>query len=419
MNERPTRVRFQVLAWLTLGAALAYLCRNTVGVAESTIRSEFGLSKEESGWFMGAFFWTYALFQVPGGGLANRHGTRLTLTLFAVGWSFAALMLAGSRVFWMLIAAQSIMGIAQAGLFPAACLSVSHWMPMTRRSLACGFLNGGMQMGAIIAALATGSLLATCGWRWAFVIYGVPGLIWAAGFAALFRNRPGEHPHVNEAERALIGQDEDPVGSATGPMPWFALARWPSFWFLCGQQMCRAAGYIFFVSWFPTFLQETRGISVANSGYLQALVLAGAFFGSFIGGELTDWIWRRTKSFRLSRGGVGAAFLLACAVLILGAWFVKSMALAMTLLAAGSLFAAIAGPCGYCATIDMGGRHVPQVFGIMNMCGNLAAFACPVIVGAWIQRTGNWDLVLLGFAAVYLIGSICWMLVDPAKKLRD
>jgi ACS family D-galactonate transporter-like MFS transporter len=190
-----------------------------------------------------------------------------------------------------------------------------------------------------------------------------------------------------------------------------------TLWLLCGQQICRAAGYMFFASWFPTFLQETRGVSVKDSGLLQAMVFAGTLTGGLSGGLLTDWLWRRTKNLRLSRSGVGAVFLFGCAILIFSAWFVQSVAVAVALLTAGSFLASLAGPCAFSATIDIGGRHVAQVFGIMNMTGNLAAAACPVLVGALFARTENWDLVLLLFAGVYLCGAVCWFFVDPSKRI--
>ena len=124
MSDRPTMIRYHALTWLSLAAALAYLCRNTVGVAESTIREDLGLTLEQSGWFMGAFFWTYAIFQVPSGWFAERLGTRIALSIFAVGWSVATLAVGVAPGFWLLIAAQLMMGVAQAGIFPAACNSI-------------------------------------------------------------------------------------------------------------------------------------------------------------------------------------------------------------------------------------------------------------------------------------------------------
>ena len=434
MTFPPTAVRYRAIAWLALAAALAYLCRNAVGVAESTIREDLGLTLEQSGWFMGSFFWTYAIFQIPSGWIAERLGTRIALSIFALSWSVATLAVGVAPGFWLLIVAQLIMGGAQAGIFPAACNSIGYWMPLAQRSLACGILAAGMQLGAITASGLTGELMTPFGWRWVFVAFSLPGVLWAAGFFHWFRDRPVTQAgsasdasklfsasHPNASEVALIRCDRDVDESKQGNenndlAQLLATMRRPVVWLLCGQQICRAAGYMFFASWFPTFLQETRGVSVAQSGYLQGLVLAGTLTGGIFGGLLTDWIWRRTGSLRASRSGIGACALGACSMLILGAWFVSSPIVAVALLAVGAFCAALAGPCAFAATIDIGGTRVPQVFGMMNMCGNFAAAACPVLVGKLFQWTANWNLVLLLFASVYLIGAICWVFANPQGR---
>ncbi len=421
-DDRPTQTRYQVLALLTVAAAIAYTARNAVGVAESTIREDLGLSLRQSGWFMGTFFWSYAVLQVPGGWLAHRRGTRLAMFLFACGWSVAALAIGLAPGLWLLLAAQLIMGAAQAGIFPASCYSIAHWISLARRTLACGLLAMGMQVGAITAGVLTGPLIESMGWRWVFVAYAVPGFLWAAWFLIRFRDDPKSDPAVNGEELAIIRagkvHDHGPTG-VSAPTPWSAIAHSPAIWFLCGQQICRAAGYMFFASWFPTFLQETRGVSVKDSGYLQALVFAGTLTGCLCGGLLTDWIWQRTGNLRLSRSGVGATFLCGCALLILSAWFVESTVLAVTLLSLGAVFAALAGPCAFSATIDIGGDHVPQVFGLMNMMGNFAAAACPILVAELFEWTSNWTLVLLVFAGIYFAGACSWALVDCRRGIGD
>ncbi len=422
MTDRPTAIRYRTLAWLTVAAALAYLCRNAVGVTESTIRTELGLTHEQSGWFMGAFFWTYALFQVPTGWFSERVGTRLALSIFALCWSFATFGVGIASGFWLLIVAQLLMGIAQAGIFPASCNSVGYWMPLSERSLACGVLAAGMQVGAIAASGFAGELTEGSGWRWVFVGFAFPGILWTLGFYWWFRDRPSQLSTVNASELALIQagrveQVSNEEQSTSELTELYNIAANPVLWLLCGQQICRASGYMFFASWFPTFLQETRGVSVSESGYLQGLVLAGTLVGSIFGGMVTDWIWKRTGSLRLSRSGVGAVALGSCSLLILAAWFVQSVSLAVILLALGSLSAAIAGPCALAATIDIGGPRVPQVFGMMNMTGNLAAAACPVLVGILFQRTENWNLILLLFAAIYFIGAIFWVLTNTENRI--
>ena len=421
MLDRPTTIRYQALTWLTLAAALSYLCRNSVGVAESTIREDLGLTLEQSGWFMGAFFWTYAILQIPSGWFAERRGTRIVLSVFALGWSLAMICIGIAPGFWLLIAAQLMMGAAQAGIFPASCNSIRHWMPLARRSLACGILAAGMQVGAISASGLTGELMTPLGWRWVFIVFAVPSVLWALGFYQCFRDYPAQVPAVNSSELALIGSGHASKlpKQQTDASEWIPLRlilfSSVMLW-LCGQQVCRAAGYMFFASWFPTFLQETRGVSVKESGYLQGLVLAGTLIGCIFGGMITDGIWRRTRSLRLSRSGVGAASLGTCSLLILGAWFVENVSLAVILLTLGAFFAALAGPSAIATTIDIAGPRVPQVFGLMNMCGSFAAAACPVLVGKLFQVTENWNFVLLLFSGIYLAGAICWIFVNPKAQ---
>jgi ACS family glucarate transporter-like MFS transporter/ACS family D-galactonate transporter-like MFS transporter len=402
---------------------LAYLCRNSVGVAESSIRRELELSFQQSGWFMGAFFWTYAVFQVPSGWFAERVESRFALSVFAFGWSAAMFGMSIATGFWLLIVAQLTMGIAQAGLMPAACNSIGHWMPLAQRSVACGILAAGLQVGAVAASSLTGGLLPLMGWRLVFMAFALPGFLWTFGFFVRFRDDPAAVLTSDSSELSLIrsGRENEQrkSGDADGELTeLLAIVGSPTMWWLCGQQMCRAFGYMFFTSWFPTFLQESRGVSVARSGYFQGLVLVGALMGCVFGGQLTDWIWRRTGSLRISRSGVGAASLGFCSLVILGAWFIESTEVAVLLLAIGNFFAAFAGPCAFAAIIDIGGARVPQVAGTMNMFGNFAAAACPVLVGKLFELTKNWNLILLLFAGVYLAGAICWTFVDPHRRVQ-
>lgn len=419
--ERPTGIRYRVMGWLALAAALSYLCRNAIGVAESELRRDLGLTHSQSGWVLGAFFWTYALLQVPAGSFSQRLGSRITMSLFAIGWAVGMLATAASPGFWLLIIAQLVMGAAQAGIFPASTNTVSHWVPMSQRSFGCGLLAVGMQTGAIAASLLTGPLLIAMGWRGTFALFAIPSLLWAVVFFIRFRNHPQECSKVNAAELQLIrgnpppGADSDAEAPSSARMNWGKLARTPAIWFICGQQICRASGYMFFASWFPTFLQETRGVSLSESGYLQGWFFAAALTGSLLGGWVTDCIWNRTGSLWLSRCVVGGCALATCASLILSGWFIEDARTAVGMLALGGFFAAFAGPCTFATTIELGGAHVPQMLGLVNMSGNLAVAACPVVIGLIVETTGSWNLILVLFAALYLAGAICWLLVRPNR----
>jgi ACS family glucarate transporter-like MFS transporter/ACS family D-galactonate transporter-like MFS transporter len=420
---RPTAVRYGALAWLILAAALAYLCRNAIGVAESTIRGELGLTLEQSGWFMGAFFWTYAIFQVPCGWFSERVGSRVALSIFALTWSAAMLGMGAVPGFWLLIVAQLAMGIAQAGVIPAACNSVRRWMPLSQRSFGWGMVAAGMQVGAIAASGLTGPMMTEVGWRLVFALFALPGFVWAIAFFVRFRDDPAEVLPSDSSELALIrlnreADDSRSQREAAELGELLAIALTPNMWWLCGQQICRAAGYMFFASWFPTFLQRTRGVSIEESGYLQGIVLVGALLGAPLGGMFTDWVWTISGSLRASRSGVGATSLATCAMLVLGAWFVQSTEIAVFLLALGAFCFSFAGPAAFAATMDIGGPRVPQVAGMMNMSGNFAAAACPVVVANIFELTANWNLILLMFAGVFLAGAICWLFVNPQRRIE-
>ncbi len=419
-----TWVRYRVVAWLTVAAAIAYLCRNAIGVAESSIREDLGISLSQSGWVMGMFFWTYALFSVPAGVLSHAWGSRLALATFAIVWSIAtaAIGLAPAALagFVVLSAAQLCNGAAQAGIFPASFNSISHWIPINQRTLACAMPSLGMQIGAIVAASLTGYLLAPLGWRLIFLVYAIPGIVWGGLFLVSFRNDPANDDRVNESELHIIRagrEDETAENNQLEPTPWMAIVGNRTMWMLCGQQIFRAAGYIFFATWFPTFLQETRGISKVAAGNLQAAVLIAAIAGSLVGGVLTDWIWRRTGNLWLSRSGIGTTFLFLSGVMVLGAYYAESLPFSMLFMCLGAMMASLGGVGAIAATLDIGGKHVSQIFAIMNMAGNFAAAATPICVGYLFESTENWDVVLLVFAAVYFAGAIFWSMVNPNLKI--
>ncbi len=422
VEASPTTVRYRALSWLTTAAVLAYLCRHAFGAAESTIRAELGLTLEQSGWFMGAFFWPYAVLQIPSGWFSERFGTRIALGLCAVGWSLATMAIGLAPALWMLILAQLVMGTAQAGILPATCNSIGHWMPLSQRTLGCGVLSSGMQIGAVAASAVTAYLIARVGWRFAFMSFAWLGIAWAAAFYLRFRNRPSEDPTVNAEELALIRSSHDaqraaPAREVAESEELRLIVRSPILWWLCGQQICRGAASMFYLSWLPSFLQEACLVSKEQSGYLQSMILLAMLPGNIFGGLLTDAIWKRTNSLRLSRGGVGAASLALCSLVFLASWLAHSTTLIVGLLALAGFFGAFAGPCAFAAAIDVGGRRVPHVVAVMNMMGNFSAAACPIIVGKIFQATDNWNLILLLFAGVYLCGAACWLFANPQPSI--
>jgi sugar phosphate permease len=412
--ERPTQVRYLVLAIFCAAATIAYIQRNGLGVAVPLVMADLGVSKVEMGWVMSSFFVTYALVQIPAGWLASRWQTRRALTLFALLWSLATAAIAVAPTWQVLLAAQLAMGAAQAGLFPSVTLSLTHWWAATRRGVATGALASFMSVGSATGAALAGLLLQHVTWREMFVLYALPGAVWAIWFFLWFRDEPARHPAVNAAELDLIQRsrpDSSPDPHTRQLTPWRALLSSWALWCICGQHVFRAAGYIFYPTWFPTYLREARGSSVLASGLLTSLPLWAVVIGSPLGGMTSDWILNRTGSRRLGRQVFASVCMLLSALLILIGWQTSDATLAACVIAAGSFCAAFGGPCAYAITMDMGGRNVAAVFSTMNAVGSAGAFTFPFIV-PWIVKASGWDVVLMMFAGIYVAAAVCWIAFD-------
>jgi MFS family permease len=415
-SMKPTRVRFLVLAALCGAAALAYFVRNGVTPAESTIRADLQLSKEQSGMLTSAFFWSYALCQIPAAMVAQRMGTRRALALCAVLWSVATAFMAAGH-FWVMFGARILMGVAQAGLVPVGVSAMARWIPRARQASASGAFSGFMSLGSIIGAPLTAWLVITCGWRWMFLLYAVPGILWALWFVTWYREQPAEHPAVNEAEWELIGHAPARTQGPAPTVPWAQLLLSAEMWFLCAQQFCRAAGYIFFASWFATYLQEARGVTILGSGWLTTLPLIADVTGCLCGGLLSDAVLRRTGSLRLARQGMSALALLSCAGLIFCAGSVAHPTMAVIVISAGMFCAATANPCLSATVMALGGAHVATVSAANNMCGNFGAAVFPMVVPWLLRDAGGWNAVLACFGALYILAAVFWLMIRKNESL--
>ncbi len=416
---QPTRTRFLALSGLCMAAVLAYVTRNAIGAAESTLRADLSLTREQSGWMMSMFFWPYALSQIPGAWIGQKIGPRRALPLFGVLWSIASAGLSiGSYA--MLVAMRMFMGVAQAGLVPVCTGVMARWIPRTGQASASGAFSGFMSVGGMIAAPLTAWLVVLCGWRWAFAFYAVPGLVWAVWFHGWFRNSPAEHGGVNEAERALIQRGASPaMKTSSGVVPWAQILTSPAMGWICAQQFFRAAGYIFFSTWFATYLQEARGVKLISSGLLTTLPLLADVLGSLAGGAVSDLVLRRTGSVGFARQGLSIVSMLMCALLTFSAYFCTDVFAIVLIISAGTFCAAVGNPCSCAITMNMGGDHVATVMSLMNMSGNLGAALFPLAVPWLLRLTGSWNAVLLGFAGLYVAAAVCWCMLKARGTVMD
>lgn len=431
---RPTAVRWIVLAWLCVAGSIAYIHRICISVPSKQIQADLNLTDEQMGWVLGWFFLSYAAFQIPAAWLGSRWGNRKALPVFVVGWSVATAWMGMAGGYIAMSASRIINGVFQAGVLPCSAISVRHWFPVSQRAFPMGMLGSFQSVGAILATMITPLLLQVVDWRTAFVALSLLGGVWAAGFYWWFRELPETHPSVNAAELRFIRSGTDTSertvaseqSSPAQAAPWLIMLTSATMWLICSQQFFRAAGYGFYGTWFPRFLQETRNVTMLQSGFLTTLPVLAVAVGSAAGGGLVDWIQQRTGSQRLSRQALAIVCLSLCSVCIFLAYFIADATQAVLLITLGSLFSGLGGPAGMTLTVDLSGRHIATSFATMNMAGNFGAAICPVIVARFVDvlprwsitdKTEQWNLVLFFFVAIYAAAAVCWMFLNPNRPI--
>jgi MFS transporter, ACS family, D-galactonate transporter len=407
----PTHVRYQVLAVLCLAAVLAYIHRNCLAVPRASIERDLELTPAKMDQVLSAFYFGYFLFQIPGGWLADRYGTRRMLGLFALLWSVATGLTALADSFVAIIMLQALAGMAQAGIFPCCVKSFAKWFPPAERAFPSGLLASFMSVGGAIEKSLTAALLLYLTWQHVLLVYMLPGVAFAVWFFWWFRDQPENHGSVNEAEWTLIrgpnARRDSPAAERSPSVPWVTLLLSGRLALICAQQFFRAAAYIFYATLFPTFLQKTRHLSESESGFLSSFPLLGVVLGSLTGGILMDVILRRTGSRWASRKAIALIGTTCGGALLLLAFTADGLLLMMALITASMLFGGIAGPAAYTVTIDQGGPYVATVFSVMNTAGNIGAMLLPIALGAFVRAT-DWAYALPFVAALYFAAACCW-----------
>ena len=438
-DGHPTAIRHLVLAAVALAASTAYLTRHCIVVANTTIQSELEFTTEQMGWILAVFNIGYFAFQVPGGALGNRLGTRLSLPLLSVLWSMLAVWTGSVSSYIPMLLSRATFGAAQAGLVPNTAKVINDWIPVSRRGFSGATIGAAMSIGAVITMGLTAMLLEDFHWRTAYYMYSLAGIAWAAGYFAFARSRPVDHPWVNQQECDLIAagregaaelvSGSEPAGDdASHKQPSLtadvalAIASSLNMWAICGQAFFRSAGYGLFVSWFPAFLEKAYGLTRQDSGLMNMSPLLGAIVGTMTGGLIVDWLLGRTQSKRISRCGVAAVALGLCGLVSLSAAWAATPEQLVTTMAVGTLLSGLAYASTWAATMDVAGDQTAVVIGVNNMASTLAAFVTPIALGYLIgdieRSGGNWNQVVYLFAGVHFAGSLCWLAIRPDVPLR-
>ncbi|NBC36181.1 MFS transporter [Novosphingobium sp. FSY-8] len=408
-----------ILALISTATLINYLDRSVMGVAKPALSAELHLRPEDMGWIFSAFSWTYALAQIPGGYVIDRLGTRTTYALSLGLWSLMTAMHGAMIGFISLIVARLLLGLAEAPCFPANSRVLSTWFPQQERAKATGVYTVGEYIGLGLLIPVLSWILATYGWRVMFVVVGVLGMGFAALFYRMYRE-PGEST-ANQAELDLIAAGGGfSGGTASLGFSWNRVGQLMRKRQIAGAsigQFCSNSTLVFFLTWFPSYLAEERGMTFIKSGWLVSLPYVAASVGVMLGGVVSDWLIRRTGSATIGRKVPIIAGLLLCGSMVAANW-ADSNEMVIAIMSLAFFGQGLAG-LGWTLLSDVAPKEMMGLTGgLFNFVTNLAGIITPLVVGYVVGSTGGFYGALAYIGALGLIGTLTYIFVlGPVERV--
>ncbi|HTI66190.1 MAG TPA: MFS transporter [Caulobacteraceae bacterium] len=409
MAAARTRTRFVMLALISGAVAINYLDRAILGVATPGIQGEFHLSPALMGVVFSAFSWSYFAAQVPAGVLLDRFGARTIYLVAIAGWSAATLLHAFTRGLYSLIGLRLGLGLFEAPCFPANSNIVAAWFPRRERGMAIGVYTAAEYVALGFMSPLLFWIVAQHGWRSLFFLSGGLGLaftaVWRLGY------RDPEASRASKAELAFIADGGGRTAAETRPFSWSLLRELATnrqVMGLCLGQFSVYSTFVFFLTWFPTYLATERHMGWIKTGVLASLPYLAGFFGILFAGWLSDTLLRRGASLNLARKLPVIMGLLVASTIVL-ANYVQSTAAVVAILSV-AFFAQAMSSSGWAVLSEMAPKGtLGLVGGLFSAAANLSGIVTPLAIGFIVQATGSFVGALAFVGAVAAVGAFAWI----------
>ena len=404
---RPTTV---ALVLLCLMYFITYLDRVNVSTAAAGFSDEFGLSKTQLGLVFSAFAYPYLVFQVIGGWVSDRFGTRKTLIACGLIWATATVLtgLAGGLV--SLLAARVLLGIGEGATFPAATAAMSRWVAKEKRGFAQGITHAAARIGNAVAPGIVVAIMATSGWRESFFICAGISFVWVALWAFTYTERPQDHPRITPEELSKLSV----ITKRTTNVPWARLFKRMTPVIIV--YFCYGWNLWLFLTWIPQYFLHSYDLALTKSAIFSSAVFFAGVVGDTLGGSITDWLYKRSNNLQLARSGMVATCMLLTMLSLLPLMFFHDLYISLASLSAGFFFAELTiGPM-WAVPMDIAPDLSGTASGMMNTGSALAGIVSPLIGGILIDVTGNWELPFLGSILLMMLGMLLAFRMRPQDK---
>jgi ACS family D-galactonate transporter-like MFS transporter len=417
------RLRWRIGGLIGIGVLINYFDRISLSVAAPQLQQTFGLTAADIGLLFSAFFWSYALLQIPAGLFLDRFGVTRVGRWGALLWSAASVITACAGGFTGIFVGRLILGIAEAPSFPANSKATGYWFPRNERARSTALFDAMAKFSNVIGVPLIALAVVKLGWRWGFGLVAALSFAYFIAFVRIYRD-PSRHPRLSDEEREhLIKNGATLEGQVSGnPVGMLGyLLRSQKIW---GLSIGFAAyGYCFylFLTWLPGYLVHTMHMSILQSASFAAIPwMFAAISDLLVGGWLIDYLIAKGYNDTRVRKAVLLIGMFG-GLAIFGATTTTNPVVAIAWISiALSGLAAAAPVCWSLPSLIAPTGGVGTVSGIMNFANNMMGVAAPIVTGYVVGRTQSFEIAFVTAGVVLLIGAASFFfLLGPIEPLPD
>ncbi len=424
-SKRGMNTRHLILLIIFIVTAVNYADRATLSIAGTEVAKELQLSAVSMGYIFSAFGWAYLLMQIPGGWLLDKFGSKKVYSYSLFFWSLFTFMQgfvdifpiawAGISMFFM----RFMLGFSEAPSFPANARIVAAWFPTKERGTASAIFNSAQYFSLAIFSPLLGWLTFSWGWEHVFTVMGMIGFVLTALWVKLIHN-PTDHPRMSEQELkyiseggAVVDMDHKKPGAAsTGPKMHYIkqlLTNRMMLGVFFGQYFINTITW-FFLTWFPIYLVQDKGMSILKVGLVASIPALCGFAGGVLGGVFSDALIKRGHSITFARKvPIVLGMLLASTIILCN--YTDNTALVVTLMAL-AFFGKGFGALGWPVISDTAPKEIVGLCGgVFNVFGNVASIVTPLVIGYLVSELHSFNAALVFVGCSALMAMVCYLFV--------
>ncbi|MDF2624871.1 MULTISPECIES: MFS transporter [Kosakonia] len=424
--KRAIPTRYLILLIIFIVTAVNYADRATLSIAGTDVAKELQLDSVSMGYIFSAFGWAYLLMQIPGGWLLDRFGSKRVYTYSLFFWSLFTFLQGFVDVFPLAWAGVSMfimrfmLGFSEAPSFPANARIVAAWFPAKERGTASALFNSAQYFSLALFSPLLGWLTYAWGWEHVFTVMGGIGFVLTFAWVKFVHN-PTDHPRMTREELeyiaangAVVDMDHKKAGDdkKAGPKLDYIkqlLSNRMMLGIFFGQYFLNTITW-FFLTWFPIYLVQEKGMSILKVGFVASIPALCGFVGGVLGGLFSDYLIKRGSSLTVARKvPIVMGMLLASSIILCN--YTDNTALVVALMAL-AFFGKGFGALGWPVISDVAPKEIVGLCGgVFNVFGNVASIATPLVIGYMVKELHSFNgaLVFVGCSALMMM--VCYLFV--------